>query len=145
MGSEFLHASPIHPEKWHTIIMPFELWEILKAAKVNSKSEFVASNTDGGMLSYHTYHKALKLYCREAGVQELASHGLRHSTSELYMHLGASRDDLRILFSHSTSAVTDRYIHDKGESLAGVADVIRLFPEQFPKSFPNRKTWDKFE
>lgn len=42
---------------------------------------------------------------------------------------GASRDDLRMLYNHSTSAVTDVYIHDKGERVGKVAEVIRLFPE----------------
>jgi hypothetical protein len=33
---------------------------------------------------------------------------LSHSTSELYMAHGATRDDLRILFAHSSASVTDR-------------------------------------
>ena len=60
------------------------------------------------------------------GVQEVASHALRHSASELYMESGASRDDLRILFNHSTSAVTDRYVHDKGERLKDVAKRVTV-------------------
>lgn len=53
------------------------------------------------------------------------------------------RDDMRILLNHSTSAVTDGYIHDKGERVGRVANVIQKFPEdekdvgvsqKFPKS-----------
>lgn len=53
---------------------------------------------------------------------------LSHSTSELYMAHGATRDDLRILFAHSAASVTDRYIHDRGSRLEKVAQQIRLFP-----------------
>jgi integrase len=61
-------------------------------------------------------------------VPVIASHGLRHSTSELYIHHGATRDDLRRLFAHSTPAVTDRYVHNRGTNLERVANVIQLFP-----------------
>jgi integrase len=77
-------------------------------------------------LSYDGYYRALKRYCRELGITKIGTHGLRHSTSELYMKFGASRDDLRILFGDSNSKVTDIYIHDKGQRLAAVADNISL-------------------
>lgn len=115
--------------RWQTIKMPPELWEIMKRERLTSKSEYVVVSESGEFLSYHTFHQALKRYCREAGVKVLSSHGLRHSCSEIYMENGASRDDLRMLYNHSTSAVTDGYIHDKGERVGRVAQVIRLFPE----------------
>jgi len=52
---------------------------------------------------------------------------LRHSTSELYLSHGASRDDLRELFAHSTLSVTDRYVHRSKGNLDKVAEVINLF------------------
>lgn len=114
-------------KKWHTVKCPPELLELLIKAKQNSISDYVVTSESGCFLSYHTYQKALRRYCRLAGVRRVSSHGLRHSTSELYMANGASRDDLRILFSHASGATTDRYCHDRGQRLEKVADVIRLF------------------
>jgi len=34
----------------------------------------------------------------------------------------------RRLFAHSTPAVTDRYVHNRGTNLERVANVIQLFP-----------------
>ena len=86
----------------------------------------MVSSINQEMLSYHSYCDALKKYCREAGVPEVSSHALRHSAAEIYMEHGATRDDLRVLFNHSSSAVTDRYVHDKGERLARVVDTIQV-------------------
>ncbi|MGK5086347.1 site-specific integrase [Bdellovibrionota bacterium FG-2] len=121
--------------RWQTIQMPPELLELMKREKLLSKSEFVVTAANGDFLPYHIYTVALKRYCREAGVKSLSSHGLRHSCSEIYMANGASRDDMRILLNHSTSTVTDGYVHDKGERVGRVAQVIQMFP----KSFPNLK------
>ncbi|OFZ02004.1 MAG: hypothetical protein A2Z97_08430 [Bdellovibrionales bacterium GWB1_52_6] len=116
-------------KKWHSIKMPQELWDLLKAEALKKQSEFVAVPPRADFLDYGGYYKALRRYCRECGIKVVATHGLRHSASELWMSHGASRDDLRILFAHSSSDVTDRYVHDKGQRLSRVADVIRLFPE----------------
>ncbi|MGK5084390.1 site-specific integrase [Bdellovibrionota bacterium FG-1] len=121
-------------KRWQTIEMPPELLAVMKSEKLVSKSEFVVVSESGEFLSYHTYYKALKRYCREAGVKSLSSHGLRHSCSEIYMANGASRDDMRILLNHSTSAVTDGYIHDKGERVGRVAKVIQMFPDGSPEN-----------
>lgn len=80
------------------------------------------------MLDYWMYRKVLRQYCQEAKVTVIATHGLRHSTSELYQTYGASRDDLRQLFAHSSVSTTERYIHRKSDSLEKVAKVIQLFP-----------------
>jgi integrase len=114
--------------RWHSIKMPPELWEHLRRTRIASGGLFVVQGVKGEWLDYHGYATALERYCKEAEVPRVSTHGLRHSTSELYMAHGATRDDLRILFAHSSGAVTDRYVHDKGERLDEVAKVIRLFP-----------------
>ena len=98
----------------HTNTLPSELREKLVEAKKGADSEFVVISKYGNMLPYLWYMRALRKYCRELGFPEMGTHGLRHSTSELYMSHGANRDDLRQLFAHSSSSVTDRYIHDRG-------------------------------
>ncbi len=110
--------------------MPPELWDLLRREKESAISEFVAVSPRRSYLTYGGYLKALHRYCREAGITDVATHGLRHTTSEIWQEYGAGRDDIRVLLAHSSSKVTDRYIHDKGQRLEKVAKVIRLFPER---------------
>jgi integrase len=118
-----------HPKgkKWHRVKMPPELLEHLLAERPKARSEFVVVSPAQPFLGYEGYQKALKRYCEQAGVPVIPTHGLRHSSSELYMAAGASRDDLRLLFAHSCGSVTDRYVHDKGRRLDQVAGNVILF------------------
>lgn len=128
-----------HPKgkKWHRIKMPPELWEHLQSQRQRASTEYVAAEVGETYLKYFGYLFTLQRYCREAEVTMLSTHGLRHSSSELYMAAGASRDDLRLLFAHSCSSVTDRYVHDKGRRLDKVADNVVLFRPRQPSSSEN--------
>jgi integrase len=94
-------------KKQFTLALPPELWEKLKSAKGESvkKDEFVVRSLSGTMLQYKSYLKALRAICRELGLSRLGTHGLRHTTTSLYMQHGASKDDMRELFSHSSGSV----------------------------------------
>jgi integrase len=118
-----------HPKgkKWHRVKMPPELLDHLLAERPKAKCDFVAVSPVQPFLCYIGYAHALTRYCERAGVPVISSHGLRHSSSELYMAAGASRDDLRLLFAHSNSSVTDRYVHDKRMRLDRIADNVILF------------------
>ncbi len=117
-------------KQWHRIPMPLELRAMIAREQRKGLSKYVATSPKGGFLSYHSYHHALKRFCREAGVRAVTSHGLRHSTSEVYMAHGAGHAEIRKLFAHSSSKVTDRYIHDKGTRLEKVANTIQLFSSE---------------
>lgn len=121
--------------KQHSHRIPPEVVEILLEAKGKAKSSYVAESAEGGMLSYEWYFRSPKRYCRECGLEAVGTHGLRHSTAGLYLSHGASRDDIKSLFAHSSYEVTDRYIHHRESNLEKVAGVIRLFPN-LPKIFP---------
>ena len=112
----------------HRIDLPVELRDYLTALRRRSKSLYVASLHATEFLDYHTYYKTLKAVCEAAEIPWVGTHGLRHSTSEIYLEHGASYDDVKKLFAHSSSSVTDRYIHDRGSRLEKIANVIRLFP-----------------
>jgi integrase len=112
----------------HSNTIPPELREELKGVVKSPLSELIVISKHGNILPYRWYMHALRGYCRELGFPPIGTHGLRHSTSELYLNHGASRDDLRRLFAHSSSSVTDRYIHDRGTSLERISTVVRLFP-----------------
>ena len=118
-----------HPKgrKQHSHSLPPELWEKLVQAKAETKSEWIVTSNRGNILPYRWYLKALKGYCRTLKVPTLGTHGLRHSTSELYISHGASREDIRALFAQSSLKVTERYLHGKDTNLEKVATVISLF------------------
>jgi integrase len=113
--------------KQHTKAIPSELLGLLQSAKEGAKSEFVAEAPDGGMLSYEWYFRTLKSYCEELEIPVIGTHGLRHSTSGVYLIHGATKDDLRTLFAHSSMSVTERYTHGEGSNLKKVSNVIKLF------------------
>jgi integrase len=115
-------------KKQHSHRLPAELLEKLIAAKADSKSEFVTPTRQGTALNYLWYLSSLKDYLKELKLPVVSTHGLRHSTSELYLSHGASREDLQRLFAHSSMSVTERYLHGKDTSLEKIANVIRLFP-----------------
>jgi integrase len=116
-------------KRQHSHRIPLELLTLLKRAKLKAVGDLVVVSPNYKMLEYGKYHEALRNYCTEVGITVVATHGLRHSTSELYMSHGATRDDLKLLFAHSSNTTTDRYVHDKGTRLTQVANVIQLFPD----------------
>lgn len=129
--------------KHHSKRIPSELLTRLKAAKEKSSNELVVVPPGWKMLDYWKYLKVLKQLCRAAKVPAISTHALRHSSSELWMEHGASRDDLRIFFAHADSSTTDRYVHDRGSRLHRVADVIELFPKKSGGSQNDPKSEDE--
>lgn len=115
-------------KRQHSHRIPKELLVKLQNLKPIAHTELVAAPFGWKMLDYSKYRRVLMQYCKEAEVHAIATHGLRHSSSEVWMEAGASRDDLRILFAHQDSKTTDRYVHDRGNRLSKVADVLQLFP-----------------
>ena len=117
-------------KKHHRHSLPAELWEKLR--KTSKDSEFVFHSPKGTkfLLPYRWYQTALKKYCREAGVPIIGTHGLRHSTSEIFLQSGATPDDLRELFAHSTPSTTRRYIHGRGTNLETVINRVKLFDSE---------------
>jgi hypothetical protein len=79
---------------------------------------------------------------KESRFKDSPKGGEQHSIDlplELREYLLSERQQSDSLFAHSSSSVTDRYIHDRGSQLEKVANVIRLFPvedvsQKFPKS-----------
>lgn len=112
----------------HSHKVPRELLGFLRKERERAQGVFVANSPEGEMLSYEWYSRTLRRYCKQLAIPLIGTHGLRHSTSTLYLSHGATHDDIRQLFAHSDSSVTERYIHHRGSNLEKVAQVIRLFP-----------------
>jgi site-specific recombinase XerD len=82
------------------------LLEKLREARRVASIEYVCLAPQQQRISYEWYQRTLRRYCKEANVRMIGTHGLRHSTAALYMHHGATQDDLRQLFAHASASTT---------------------------------------
>lgn len=111
------------------------LRDVLKAEflRTNPKlNDFVCRSINGGMMSYNSYQKVLKLVCQKAGVGLMHTHGLRHSCTELWITEGANEKDVGRLLNHEWEATTKNYIHRSDERLNAMAAKVmaRFEPKQ---------------
>lgn len=111
----------------HTLALPQELWNFLREKKREANSIYVSPSPQGKILPYERYRRRLTWYCEELEIPVIGTHGLRHSTSALYMSHGANLGDLQALFAHSSQSLTERYTHGVGSNLHKVSNVVRLF------------------
>lgn len=115
--------------KQHWKPIPPEAGDVLEALRHGKTPEdYVVKSETFEMLSYEWYQRTLLRYCTELHLPRIGTHGLRHSTSSLYLSSGATRDEIRALLAHSSERVTARYLHQHESRLGKVAEVIRLFP-----------------
>ena len=116
-------------KRQHSKTIPEELLVLLCEAREKAAGDLVVTPPKWKMLDYWDFRRQLLAHCQKAGVTLITAHGLRHSSTELYIAHGATKDDLQRLLAHSSVTTTERYIHDKGTQLEKVAKVIRIFPE----------------
>jgi integrase len=127
---------------WEYVPMVPVLKEYLWSEWLNVRNpdSYVCPGPKGGMLSYETYLRALKRMCKQAGVPEIATHGARHSCTELWVEAGASAEDLRRLLNHESLSSTAGYIHRTEERLQSIGKRVELRVIEggsFPNSFPS--------
>ena len=70
--------------------------------------------------------KGLAKLCKEAGVQKVTPHELRHSCTEVWFSHGASLEDVRSLLGHKCPKTTGTYVHRTDNRLIKLAKEIRL-------------------
>jgi integrase len=108
--------------KPHKVPMPEQLLEYLrKKVAGKGESDFVVGGIRSQMLSYNTLLRHLRRLCKQAGVRSIATHGMRHSTSELWYEMGASEEDVARLLDQKSTATTKRYKHRADERLKRIA------------------------
>jgi len=105
-----------------------ELNEYLKEkSRGKLPNNFVTLNSQGQFVHYEYLRDNLKKLLKKASLKKVSLHELRHSTSEIFINSGASKEDISRLLNHKTTAVTNRYIHRTDESLKRLANKIILF------------------
>jgi len=118
-------------KKWHDISIPPELVEVLvKEKKYKEDDDFVVTSTKcaEGFLSYSGYYGAVKRYCKELKINIVGPHGLRHSTESIYSLNGATISDLQGFFAHSSSKVTERYMHNQKTNMDDIIKKTKIIP-----------------
>ncbi len=85
------------------------------AAPSAARALFVGSR--GGRLDPRTARSCVHRLTRQAGVPELAPHGLRHSAATHVLEGGADLRSVQELLGHSSLATTQRYTHVSVERL----------------------------
>ena len=103
--------------------IPQPLFDLLRERR-GVASDFICKSHGGKFFSRHTYCDALPRICRQHGLKELSSHELRHTCSELWIHCGASAEDIRRLLNHKSLSSTKTYIHRSDSRLQALAKVV---------------------
>lgn len=101
---------------WALVPMVPPLRDYLRSLS-RKPEDFVVQSRSGGMMPYETFYPALKRLSQGAGLPVVGPHGLRHSSTELWVAQGASVEDIRRLLNHSNASTTMRYIHRTNERL----------------------------
>ncbi len=65
----------------------------------------------GGVLANNTLNRWLRRACREVGIREVSSHGLRHTAGTSYAAQGHSQQSIGALLGHRSLKSTERYTH----------------------------------
>ena len=100
--------------------------EYLSSRKEKFPLGFVAPALQGRMLDQGKFRRGLAKLCKEAGVQKVTPHELRHSCTEVWFSHGASLEDVRRLLGHKCSKTTQTYVHRTDDRLIKLAKEIRL-------------------
>jgi integrase len=99
---------------------------------------YVCRGVKGGMLPYETYLRALRALCKKADVPVVTPHELRHSSTELWILAGATREDIARLLHHSSSETTGRYMHRSEARLMFIGQNVgqAIQESEHPKNVP---------
>ena len=101
-----------------------DLLSLLKG--LERRSEFVACGKNGGMLEQKVFHRTLRQLCEECGITIISPHGLRHSTSGIWMEGGANATDIQRLLNQRNPETTSRYIHGISDRLKDISSKVSV-------------------
>jgi len=104
--------------------MPCALVNYLSVKKpIDAKPDdlVMRNQKDGGVVHYDTIEDGLKRLCKAGGFPALSPHELRHTCSELWIEDGATEQDIKRLFNHSSETSVKPYIHRTEERLTRVS------------------------
>ena len=96
--------------------------------------DYVFANPDTGR-PYTNVGKAFGAACREAGIQDLTFHDLRHTFASRLREAGVDAITRRDLLGHSTVEMSDDYTHSSAESRLRAVQSIADYRKQDYSNF----------
>lgn len=95
-----------------------DAWWDVRAALANTRSgDALLLGVRGGRIDPRTVRTVVHRLAREAGVTDLAPHGLRHTAATHVLEGGADLRSVQELLGHASLATTQRYTHVSVERL----------------------------
>lgn len=94
--------------------LPAELVDALRRYMLSTDGQLLFTGIHGGHLSNNVLNRWLRAACREAGVREVSSHGLRRTAGSSYGLMGVSQKGIASMLGHQDTQATERYVrvHD---------------------------------
>lgn len=94
--------------------LPAELVDALRRYMLSTDGQLLFTGVGGGHLSNNVLNRWLRAACREAGVREVTSHGLRRTAGSSYGLMGVSQKGIASMLGHQDTKATERYVrvHD---------------------------------
>ena len=97
--------------------------DLLRELQTEARGPFVCPNPQMGR-PFVQVHYAWKRVCRDAGLQDLRMHDLRHSFASFLVNNGRTLYEVQCILGHHTIGITERYAHLAHESLLDAADTV---------------------
>ena len=99
-----------------------------------SGSDYVFANPDTGR-PYTNVGKSFAAACKDAGIQDLTFHDLRHTFASRLREMGVDAITRRDLLGHSTVEMSDDYTHSSAESRLRAVQSIADYRKQDYSNF----------
>lgn len=115
---------PPKGKRSEAVPIPGVLADYLRSIRNQTTSDFVCPSQTGGMLPYKSLYYGVRKLCKAAGITEVGTHALRHSTSELFVQEGGNLEDIRRLLHHRSPQTTLRYIHRSEDRLHDLSQKV---------------------
>lgn len=100
---------------------------IVKGLHDTSKSDFVFSNTNGGMLARRNVYRTLENIVKRSGIDKTPSlHDLRHTFASELIRNGLDMKKVSQILGHSSVTTTmNIYVHNSDDDLDVLKDVLK--------------------
>ena len=86
-------------------------------------SQYVFTNPTTGK-NFTTIKKRFATIMKQAGLEDVTAHTLRHTAASIMINNGRSLYDVQRVLRHSSSQVTERYAHLSPQSAMAASDTI---------------------
>ena len=123
LESRFIRVVGTKSGKNRTIPINERLLKLLLTLKKKAKALYVFPNPKTGK-PYQGIKKSFQKACREAGIENLRFHDLRHTFGTRLINGGADIVTVKTLLGHHSVVITQRYTHTNSEQTRQAVDLL---------------------